>query len=213
MGKFRDYLSFCADVIQVTTFFGLTIAGLVAGLVMLIGYLTDIPWFWLAVGTPLAGLLMLLTVNICQKRKPTSVQIEDERKRFQEELKHKAYLNRLVLTGQSPSAPLKYAPPANAIPVGSLLIKDIGSRMIELSHHINSFIEHDGKNKSEQELVNGYHTRFASHLIYLYEEAERRGHQDADIKQYYEHPEYLVNVRHIASRIGAMGHRLQLYVD
>src|SRR5260221_13758472 len=60
----RDHLSVFADLIQVTTFFGLTWAGLVATLVLVIGWLTEVPSYWLAVGTPVAALAMLVVVNI-----------------------------------------------------------------------------------------------------------------------------------------------------
>lgn len=205
----RNCLSVCADIIQVTTAVGITVAGTVAVLFMLISWLSEVPPIWIAVATLTSGLSTLFVINNSTRRKSLGKE-PDEKERFLNDLRHRAHLNRLALTGKSP----QYAPPEkeSRVPISLLSIKDIGSQMIELAHHINSFVEHEGKNKSEQDLVNGYHTRFASDLIHLYEEAERRGHQDADIKQYYEHPESLVNARHIAARIGAMGHRLQLYI-
>lgn len=56
----REYLSVCADVIQVVTFFGLTLASFVAVLVMLVGWLAGVSWFWIAVGTPIAAIGSLL---------------------------------------------------------------------------------------------------------------------------------------------------------
>lgn len=92
-------------------------------------------------------------------------------------------------------------------------VNRIGDQMIELESEIKHLIQHEGQNKTEQELVNVYFTRYSQRVVHLYEDAEKQGHQDADIKQYYEHPETLKNVRHLATRLGAMGHRMKADAD
>ena len=69
MGRFREHLSFVADLLQVATFFGLTVAGIVGGAVWLIGVLTETPWFWIAVGVPVAFLAALMVANYIRLRR------------------------------------------------------------------------------------------------------------------------------------------------
>ena len=101
----------------------------------------------------------------------------------------------------------------SGFPVGSLSFADLGQNMIDIGYQINNFIEHESKNRDEEQLVNHYHTHYAPRVISLYEEAKRRGFSgDRDIDQYYQHPKYVVNVRHVAQRLSALGQTIKGYV-
>jgi hypothetical protein len=59
----RLSLQYAQTLSRSRPFFGLTITGLIAALVMAIGYLNDVPWYWVAVGTPFAGLCTFVMLN------------------------------------------------------------------------------------------------------------------------------------------------------
>lgn len=64
----RETLSICADIIQVTTFFGLSVAVLIAVGVAVIGFFSELSPVLNAVIAVVIGLTALLVLNICTRK-------------------------------------------------------------------------------------------------------------------------------------------------
>lgn len=64
----RDRLAVCADIIQVTSFFGLSVSVIIAAIVAIIGIFSETPPMWNAVITVTVGLATLLAWNTCIRK-------------------------------------------------------------------------------------------------------------------------------------------------
>ena len=134
--------------------------------------------------------------------------------KFKEDLKHRAYLNRLALASGQTHPKRTYVPPEGlgAVPVGSLSNQDLGERIITLGSEIEKFVQIEKGRKSPGELINGYYAKYAPRFNYLYGEARNRGLSNNYLDRYYDKPESLENVLHIANEIMKFGHVVKLYV-
>jgi len=113
--SWRDCLSVCADFIQVTTFFGLTVAGIVAVLFMLVAWFSDVPPIWVAVATLTSGLSTLLVLNKSARRGIP----EDESEH--QELRRRAEANRAILAGALSNETRKARGPPGSEPTNAAL--------------------------------------------------------------------------------------------
>jgi hypothetical protein len=149
-----------------------------------------------------------------QQRNTQASQLPDKTEQFKEELKHRAYLNRLALTGGQMRPKRSHAPPEGfgAVPVGSLSNRDLGDRIITLGSNIEKFVQIEKGRQSPRELINGYYAKYAPRFNYLYGEARNRGLSNSYLDCYYNDPESLENVLHIANEITRFGHVVKLYV-
>ena len=176
----------------------------------------DLDTIW-TVAFSLMALLCLVAFFLPRRPKQRNTQVSlppNKTEQFKEELKHRAYKNRPALTGGQTQPKRPYAPPEGfgAVPVGSLSNRDLGDRIITLGSDIEKFVQIEKGRKSPGELINGYYAKFAPRFNYFYGEARNRGLSNSYLDRYYDDPESLENVLHIANEIMKFGHVVKLYV-
>ena len=191
---------------QVFTF-GLTIGGGTA----VIGFITDVGPFPLAIGAAAAGFFAAGALALSQYRKAAKLRPIIQRP------KPAAAFARYPEPQPKPSPKPRYAPPPDAkqIDITTATYKELGALMESVGRDIQRFENSTPYNASYEKVISEFHKEMSPHILWVYGEAKRRGHVDDSIDNFYRNPNDLETeqIKWLAKSLVKMGAQLTLYFD
>jgi hypothetical protein len=192
----------------------LTFGAAMGGGTALIGLITEVGAFPLAIGAAAAGLCSSAAYALSQHRKAMKMQPQPARPATPRTLMAR------VKPGQPPvAAPAKprYAPPADAagIDITTVTYKELGKLMEAIGHDVQKFERSLPYNTTSEKRISEFHKRLSPHVLWVYGEAKRRGHEDSTIARFYRDPNQLQTdqIDWLAQSLVKMGAQLTLYFD
>jgi hypothetical protein len=113
--------------------------------------------------------------------------------------------------------PSRYAHPPDAkeIDIRTATYKELGELCESTGHDVRKFERSVPYNASPETIISQFHKKVAPLILWVYEEARRRGHRDNTLEHFYSDPSAVnpQSIQWLGKSLITLGSRLTLYID